>query len=240
MENPDEWTLVTKFCFFSGGPINAEEDVYYEAEFDGNPIYMLAFLSPNLTPEELYRLNDITGENALKTVAAVEEVDEVYNLTERDFDDLKLYHLGPCRVLPNYILSPEAWRKVLPPSFIDCREKALARAYEFEAHAQQAIAAAGRLIGKGSLGQTYSEIHDDDGYVEFKKGHYDGSNDQSDRISYHTPRGLDTKDDEVQQQNEDTSEGITDRSSKKDRGRVSTSSNKLVRKQKRYITFIQS
>jgi hypothetical protein len=100
LENPNEWTLVDKFCFFSGGPINAEEDVYYLADFDGNLIFMLAFLSPSLTPEELYKLtDDNTDEPGLKSVAAVEDVESVYDLTERDFDDLKLYHLGPCRAL---------------------------------------------------------------------------------------------------------------------------------------------
>ena len=100
IENPDEWTLVDKFCFFSGGPINQEEDVYYQADFDGNPIFMLAFLSPSLTPGELYKLNieEVEGPG-LKSMAAVEEVESVYDLTERDFDDLKLYHLGPCRAL---------------------------------------------------------------------------------------------------------------------------------------------
>jgi hypothetical protein len=98
---PEEWTLVDKFCFFSGGPINTDEDVFYQADFDGNPIYMLAFLSPSLTPAELYKLESSTsgGELGLKSVAAVEEVESVYDLTERDFDDLKLYHLGPCRAL---------------------------------------------------------------------------------------------------------------------------------------------
>lgn len=160
LEDPGQWTLVTKFCFFSGGPINDVEDVYYEAEFDGKAIYMLAFLSPNLTPEELYRLNDITGENALKSVAAVEEVDQVYNLTERDFDDLKLYHLGPCRALPEFVISPKSWKKVLPVSFIECREKALARAYEFETHAQEAIAKAGKLMGNvnGGIGVGVSSM----------------------------------------------------------------------------------
>jgi len=179
LEDPDQWTVVTKFCFFSGGPINAEEDVFYEADFDGNPICMLAFLSPNLTPEELYRLNDITGENAMKSVSAVEEVDEVYNLTEGDFNDLKLYHLGPCRALPSYILTPEPWKKVLPRSFMMCREKALARAYEFESHAQEAIAAAGKLIGSGSGATNQSKsvqpVNDSNGYVEFKKGQQEGS-----------------------------------------------------------------
>jgi len=99
--DPDQWTLVDKFCFFSGGPINTDEDVYYQADFDGNPIYMLAFLSPSLTPSELYKLDvaDESGDPGLKSVAAVEEVESVYDLTERDFDDLKLYHLGPCRAL---------------------------------------------------------------------------------------------------------------------------------------------
>lgn len=154
VEDPSQWTLVNKFCFFSGGPINTEEDVYYEADFDGNPIYMLAFLSPSLTPEELYRLNDITGENAIKNVEGVEEVERVYDLTERDFDDLRLYHLGPCRALPNYILSPGAWTKVLPRHFVECREKALARAYEYEVHAQEAVAAA--TGGKFPIGPTDS------------------------------------------------------------------------------------
>lgn len=163
LEDPNQWHLVTKFCFFSGGPINTIEDVYYEADFDGRPIYMLAFLSPNLTPEELYKLNDITGENALKTVAAVEEVDEVYDLNERDFDDLRLYHMGPCRSLQSHLLKPDAWKKILPPSFIECREKAFARAYEFEAHAQMAVAAAGKLIGNGTLPQERENA----GYVEF-------------------------------------------------------------------------
>jgi len=97
---------VDKFCFFSGGPINTEEDVFYQADFDGNPIFMLAFLSPSLMPEELYKLSkdyNNTDEPGLKSVGAVEEVESVYDLTERDFDDLKLYHLGPCRALYVFI-----------------------------------------------------------------------------------------------------------------------------------------
>lgn len=100
IEDPTQWTLVEKFCFFSGGPINTEEDVFYQADFGGNLIYMLAFLSPSLTPEELYKLGTAyQGEPGLKTMKEVEEVESVYDLTERDFDDLKLYHLGPCRAL---------------------------------------------------------------------------------------------------------------------------------------------
>jgi hypothetical protein len=98
IQDPSQWVLVDKFCFFSGGPINTDEDVYYQADFDGNPIYMLAFLSPSLTPAELYKL-DAPDDQALLTRAAVEEVESVYDLTDRDFDDLKLYHLGPCRAL---------------------------------------------------------------------------------------------------------------------------------------------
>jgi hypothetical protein len=117
IKDPTSWILVDKFCFFSGGPINIEEDVYYEADLDGNGIYMLAFLSPNLTPNELYKLSDDDDDGAkdnhgattanhnttkLDTTAAVLEVERVYDLTERDFDDLKLYHLGPCRALYVY------------------------------------------------------------------------------------------------------------------------------------------
>ena len=140
MEEPNEWTLVNKFCFFSGGPINVEEDVYYRAELGGTVIYMLAFLSPSLSPEELYRLKQPSGEKSqqqedtgpLKSVAAVEEVESVYDLTERDFEDLKLYHLGPCRALPPYLLHPETWTKVLPPHFVAAREEALRIAQEYE------------------------------------------------------------------------------------------------------------
>jgi hypothetical protein len=139
IEEPDEWTLVNKFCFFSGGPINVEEDVYYRAELGGSDIYMLAFLSPSLSPEELYRLKPSKSgkpeDNApLKSVAAVEEIESVYDLTERDFDDLKLYHLGPCRALPPYLLHPEAWTKVLPPHFVAARDQAMIRAMELEKH----------------------------------------------------------------------------------------------------------
>lgn len=133
IKDHEQWTLVNKFCFFSGGPINTEEDVYYQADFDGNPIYMLAFLSPSLTPEELYKLGESNADDepSLQTIAAVEEVESVYDLTERDFDDLKLYHLGPCRALPQYILSPQAWVKILPPHFLAARQKAMARAEEY-------------------------------------------------------------------------------------------------------------
>lgn len=134
IRDPEKWVLVKKFCFFSGGPINTEEDVYYQADFDSNPIYMLAFLSPSLTPEELYKLTEVTadGEPGLISVAEVQDVESVYDLTERDFDDLKLYHLGPCRALPQFILQPSAWMKVLPPHFLAARQQAMLRAQEFE------------------------------------------------------------------------------------------------------------
>jgi hypothetical protein len=134
IRDPEQWVLVNKFCFFSGGPINTEEDVYYQADFDGNPIYMLAFLSPSLTPEELYKLTEVgpNNEPGLRTVGEVQNVESVYDLTDRDFDDLKLYHLGPCRALPQYILQPSAWTKVLPPHFLAARQQAMLRAHDFE------------------------------------------------------------------------------------------------------------
>jgi hypothetical protein len=164
IEDPSKWTLVNKFCFFSGGPINTEEDVYYIATLEGNEIYMLAFLSPSLTPEELYRLGRrIVGDDGsfryersekaakggvadastaasaaedgsqeLTSVRAVEQVESVYDLTERDFADLRLYHLGPCRALPAHLLKPEAWTKVVPPHFVAAKDEALGRAREHE------------------------------------------------------------------------------------------------------------
>ncbi|CAJ1941367.1 unnamed protein product [Cylindrotheca closterium] len=138
VEDPNAWTLVNKFCFFSGGPINTEEDVYYQADFDGNPIFMLAFLSPSLTPDELYKINSTMGETGLKTMKEIEEVESIYDLTDRDFDDLKLYHLGPCRALAQYILQPTAWTKVLPPHFNAARNIAISRAQQWQAeHGQK-------------------------------------------------------------------------------------------------------
>ena len=63
---------------------------------------------------------------------AVHDVESVYNLTDRDFDDLKLYHLGPCRALPPYLLSPQHWNKVLPHEFVRCRNIAMERAQKIE------------------------------------------------------------------------------------------------------------
>lgn len=145
IRDPEQWVLVNKFCFFSGGPINTEEDVYYQADFDGNPIYMLAFLSPSLTPEELYKLTESGPENepGLRSVSEVQAVESVYDLTERDFDDLKLYHLGPCRALPQYILQPSAWTKVLPPHFLAARQQAMLRAQDFEGYSEPASSVAG-------------------------------------------------------------------------------------------------
>ncbi|KAL3941952.1 MAG: hypothetical protein SGBAC_003780 [Bacillariaceae sp.] len=140
VEDPNSWTLVDKFCFFSGGPINTEEDVYYQADFDGNPIYMLAFLSPSLTPEELYKINSASDSGAiLKSMKEIQEVESIYDLTERDFDDLKLYHLGPCRALPQYILQPTAWTKVLPPHFNAARNAAISRAQKWQSEHGQVV-----------------------------------------------------------------------------------------------------
>ena len=167
VEEPDEWVLVNKFCFFSGGPINVEEDVYYRAELGGTEIYMLAFLSPSLSPEELYRLKGGKQEDStpLRSVAAVEEVESVYDLTQRDFDDLKLYHLGPCRALPPYLLHPEAWAKVLPPHFVSAREEAMIIARDWESRyppSQQAGVNGG--VQQGPM------MGENSGYVELGGG----------------------------------------------------------------------
>jgi hypothetical protein len=143
IQNPTLWTLVTKFCFFSGGPINTDEDVYYQADFGNQTIYMLAFLSPALTPEELYLIDTSTKSNTTnyhadqnhpiyRSVDAVQDVESVYDLMDRDFDDLKLYHLGPCRALPPHLLQPSSWEKVLPEHFRLIRQLALERAQAYE------------------------------------------------------------------------------------------------------------
>ena len=171
IEDPNQWTLVNKFCFFSGGPINVDEDVYYTAELSGNEIYMLAFLSPSLSPEELYRLKespntqgtDQDNTGPLKSVKAVEEVEFVYDLTNQDFDDLKLYHLGPCRALPQHLLKPKAWNKVLPPPFATAREEAMMIAHDWESRfppTQPAISVPAPLEEK-------KVEHVSSGYVEF-------------------------------------------------------------------------
>jgi len=130
MGNPNEWILVDKFCFFSGGPIHPDEDIHYIAHLHGASIYMLAFLSPNLSAEELYRLNDPT--HGLKTTQDVLDVEHIYDLTELDFHELQKYHLGKCRELPENLLMPKAWKKVLPQHFLAAREKAYQRASKHE------------------------------------------------------------------------------------------------------------
>jgi hypothetical protein len=165
IQDPAKWVLVNKFCFFSGGPINTEEDVYYQADFDGNPIFMLAFLSPSLTPEELYKLTEVGPENepGLKSVDDVREVESVYDLTERDFDDLKLYHLGPCRALPQYILQPSAWTKVLPPHFLAARQQAMMRAQDYDERFEEGIASQTQTmeseVGQNPLTTTADSEH---------------------------------------------------------------------------------
>lgn len=183
MDEPAEWTLVNKFCFFSGGPINVEEDVYYRVELRGAEIYMLAFLSPSLSPEELYRLNESGGgmtadgseAGPLRSVAEVEEVESVYDLTERDFDDLKLYHLGPCRALPLHLLHPHSWTKVLPPHFLLARDEALRIAQDFESRYPSSMVGSsiaaplsstqGRSPGRSAMGESAGS-----GYVELGRG----------------------------------------------------------------------
>lgn len=170
IEDPTQWTLVDKFCFFSGGPINVEEDVYYEACLDNdNWIYMLAFLSPSLTPTELYKLNEDTSsmsEDAkwLLNVNAVEDVEAVYDLTDRDFDDLQLYHLGPCQALPSEILQPQAWNKVLPPPFLAAKQQAVRRAMKYQQQQQQHHGAAGKVLDAyyQQGGGQFVSVGDDD------------------------------------------------------------------------------
>eukprot|EP00559_Dactyliosolen_fragilissimus_P003621 CAMPEP_0184864970 /NCGR_PEP_ID=MMETSP0580-20130426/16519_1 /TAXON_ID=1118495 /ORGANISM="Dactyliosolen fragilissimus" /LENGTH=1213 /DNA_ID=CAMNT_0027363953 /DNA_START=1041 /DNA_END=4682 /DNA_ORIENTATION=- len=167
IHDPSMWTLVKRFCFFSGGPINTEEDVYYEADLNGDKIYMLAFLSPSLTPEELYRLNEKDDAMTLRTVNAVEQVESIYDLTDRDFDDLRLYHLGPCRVLPADVLNPRAWHKILPNHFLETREKALARAYKFEFESQSNP---NDVMHHNNVMNSTPTTNNANGYVEFGSG----------------------------------------------------------------------
>jgi hypothetical protein len=143
IQDPSLWILVRQFCFFSGGPINSQEDVFYEAVFEHTKIFMLAFLSPALSPEELYLMDHhnshadsnqvLNHHNPIRmSTAAVQDVESVYDLTAQDFADLKVYHMGPCRALPEPLLQPEAWTKVLPPHFCAMKAQAMQRAQQFE------------------------------------------------------------------------------------------------------------
>lgn len=179
ISDPEQWTLVDKFCFFSGGPINTEEDVYYQADFDGKTIYMLAFLSPSLTPEELYKLEDT--EPGLKSLGAVKEVEAVYDLTERDFDDLKLYHLGPCRALPQYILQPSAWSKVLPPHFMRARKEAILKAQEWQLRNGQVVQR--EIDEEGAFGEEKKIQDGEEDFVPIKRDGYKLGNSPASPIS---------------------------------------------------------
>jgi hypothetical protein len=138
IQDPNQWVLVDKFCFFSGGPIHTQDEVHYVSKNDNQVIYMLAFLSPNITADELYRLKDPKGHTSVQDV---QDVEHIYDLTELDFHELHKYHLGPCRELPEHRLVPKAWTKILPSHFIHAREKALRRALQYELKSK-AVAAA--------------------------------------------------------------------------------------------------
>ena len=146
LEDPAEWSLIDKFCFFSGAPIKAD-DTYYRASLDGKDIYLLVVLSPAVTARELFQLEtkraqgrgigrqlleELRKELVPLNVKEVKGMDRVYDLSPADFDSLRERHYGSYQKLPRRLVDPSEWEKVVPPSFLAAKEEAMRRAVDYE------------------------------------------------------------------------------------------------------------
>lgn len=144
LEDPAEWSLIDKFCFFSGGPIKAD-DTYYRANLDGKDIYLLVVLTPAVTARELFQLEtrrpqgrgrqlleELRKELIPLNVQEVEAMDRVYDLSFEDFDSLRERHYGSYLKLPRRLVDPSTWERVVPPSFLEAKEEAMERAVAHE------------------------------------------------------------------------------------------------------------
>lgn len=146
LEDPAEWSLLDKFCFFSGAPIKAT-DMCYRASLGGKDIYLLVVLSPAVTARELFQLEtkrpqgrgigrqlleELRKELVPLNVKEVEGMDRVYDLSLADFDSLRERHYGSYQQLPRRLVGPSEWEKVVPPSFLAAKEEAMRRAVEYE------------------------------------------------------------------------------------------------------------
>ena len=146
LQEPSEWTSISKFCHFSGGPIKSD-DTYYKARLNGRDIYLLVVLSPHITPRELFGLESrkpISGKKSTRTikelrkefvpltVKQVKNMENVYRLTNEDFGSLRRKHLGKYMELPDELIDPRSWQRVVPAAFLEAKEEALAKAREFE------------------------------------------------------------------------------------------------------------
>ena len=144
LEDPAEWSLIDKFCFFSGGPIKAD-DTYYRANLDGKDIYLLVVLTPAVTARELFQLEtrrpqgqgrqlleELRKELIPLNVQEVEAMDRVYDLSFKDFDSLRERHYGSYLKLPRRLVDPSTWERIVPPSFLEAKEEAMERAVAYE------------------------------------------------------------------------------------------------------------
>ena len=144
LEDPAEWSLIDKFCFFSGGPIKAD-DTYYRANLDGKDIYLLVVLTPAVTARELFQLEtkrpqgrgrqlleELRKELIPLNVQEVEALERVYDLSFKDFDSLRERHYGSYLKLPRRLVDPSTWERVVPPSFLEAKKEAMERAVAYE------------------------------------------------------------------------------------------------------------
>ena len=144
LEDPGEWSLIDKFCFFSGGPIKAD-DTYYRANLDGKDIYLLVVLTPAVTARELFHLetrrpqgqgrqllDQLRNELIPLNVQEVKAMDRVYDLSFGDFDSLRERHYGSYLKLPRRLVDPSTWKRVVPPSFLESKKEAMERAVAYE------------------------------------------------------------------------------------------------------------
>jgi len=144
-----QWGYIEKFCFFSNGPINEEVDVYFSLELttndqimtlnlgskgrgvtigeDGKPqIFMLSVFKLEESFEIFFK-NDFLN-SPLRTTAQVEQLEEVYQLTDEDFQGIKVCHTAQYERVPAQLMTPHKWTKVLPPVYARERRRAMSRA----------------------------------------------------------------------------------------------------------------
>ena len=119
---PSEWSLTSKFCFFSGGPINDDRDVHYVShDSDDKPVFMLSLLSPPVLVSEFYAPDG----GRFASLSELESHESVFALHARDFEDLSLAHVGKLDRLPIRARRPEGWSLVVTPRHSAARQAAV-------------------------------------------------------------------------------------------------------------------
>ena len=129
LQDPNRWAPITKFCYFSGAPITAD-DMYYTAKTNGKNIFMLVVFYQTLSPRQLFKLDRRSNSKASpSTPLTPEEIklaEQSFDLSDEDFELLRQKHLGKYNLLPsNLSVSSNEWELVAPAEFLAAKQEAL-------------------------------------------------------------------------------------------------------------------